>query len=71
MTHKPALPHARSDKRATWNYQQVMEELGCSKRHVYNLFDRGELLGFYIGDGRGLRIYVDSVQALKECKNEL
>lgn len=65
MTHRPSLPYARSDRRSTCNYEFVMVELACSKRHVYNLFDRGELKGFFIGDRRGLRIYLDSVEELK------
>jgi hypothetical protein len=45
-----------------------MEELGCCKRHVYNLFDRGDLQGFFMGAGKGLRIYIDSVDAYKQRK---
>jgi len=70
MTHRPSLPYARGDRRPTCNFKEAMKELGCSKRHVYNLFDREELQGFYIGNRRGLRIYLDSIEGLKRRKGD-
>jgi hypothetical protein len=63
--HRTTVAAAHGDRKPTWNYQQVMDFLECSKRHVYNLFDRGDLEGFFSGSGRGLRIYVDSAQRYK------
>jgi hypothetical protein len=67
--HRTTVAAAHGNRQPTYNYQQVMAELDCSKRHVYNLFDRGDLSGFYLGNGRGLRIYVDSVKKyqLRDC----
>ncbi len=59
--HRQTVAAAHGDRRPTYNYQQVMDALGCSKRHVYNLFDRGDLAGYRVGSQRGLRIFVESV----------
>lgn len=62
MTHRITAAAAHGERKPTWNYQQVMDALGCSKAHVYNLFNRKDLDGFYNGTARGLRIYIDSVK---------
>lgn len=67
MSHIPALPHARDEKRRpTCNVEQARERL-CpdqppSRQHVYNLFNRNELAGYFTGNRRGLRIYLDSIE---------
>ena len=33
-----------------------------SRQHVYNLFHRGDLDGYFLGDSRGLRLYIDSIE---------
>ena len=62
--HRQTVAATHGDRKPTWNYQQVMSALGCSKAHVYNLFNRGDIQGFYNGASRGLRIYVESVKKL-------
>jgi hypothetical protein len=66
MTHRTPIPYAHGDKRPSCNVEQARYKL-CperppSRQHVYNLFHRGDLEGYFIGAGRGLRIYVDSVE---------
>jgi len=66
MTHRTPIPYAQGDRRPTCNVQQARELL-ChdnppSRNHVYNLFHRGDIDGFFIGNSRGLRIYVDSIE---------
>lgn len=39
--------------------KEVANELRCSQRQVYDLFDEGQLEGYRIG--RAIRIYADSV----------
>ena len=53
-------------ERRTVNVMQVVEMLACSRRHVYNLFHRRDIDGFWNGDGRGLRFYHDSIVEFKE-----
>lgn len=68
MTHRPALPHSgREQQRPTCNVEQARERL-CpddppSRQHIYNLFNRGDLDGYFTGNRRGLRIYVDSIES--------
>ena len=71
MTHRPALPHARDEKRRpTCNVEQARERLCAdqppSRQHVYNLFNRQELEGYFTGNRRGLRIYIDSINIFLE-----
>lgn len=69
--HRPAAIHIQIDRRPTMNYAQVMEQLGCSKAHVYNLYNRGDLTGFMSGAGRGLRIYVESISRYLQRNPEI
>ncbi len=66
MTHRTPIPYAHGDRRPTCNVEQARQRL-CpekppSRQHVYNLYHRGDLEGYFVGEGRGLRIYVDSVE---------
>lgn len=69
MTHRAALPHARDEKhRPTCNVEQARERL-CpddppSRQHIYNLFNRGDIQGYYMGNKRGLRLYIDSIDSI-------
>lgn len=38
------------------NVEQVRSKLACSRSHVYNLIERGELAAVRIGTRQGLRI---------------
>jgi hypothetical protein len=67
MTRPSTL--AREPQRSTCNVEQAREKL-CrdkppSRQHIYNLFNRGDLEGYFVGDGRGLRIFVDSIEAYR------
>lgn len=69
MTHRPPIPYAQGDRRPTCNVEQARERL-CrehppSRQHIYRLFHRGDLEGYFLGSGRGLRIYVDSIDGLR------
>lgn len=66
MPHKTPIPYAHGDKRPTCNVEQarykLCQENPPSRQHVYNLFHREDLEGYFVGAGRGLRIYVDSIE---------
>lgn len=66
MSHKTPIPYAHGDKRPTCNVEQtrykLCAEMPPSRQHVYNLFHRGDLEGYFVGAGRGLRIYMDSIE---------
>lgn len=66
MTHRPSLPYARSSQRPSCNVEQARSFLSSdappSRQHIYRLFNRGDLEGYFIGSGRGLRIYIDSME---------
>ncbi|NDY56668.1 helix-turn-helix domain-containing protein [Desulfovibrio sulfodismutans] len=47
------------------NMARVRELLGCSRSHVYRLVERGELRAIKVGDSRGLRVYLSSVESFK------
>lgn len=73
MTHRTPIPYAHGDKRPTCNVEQARHKL-CqekppSRQHVYNLYHRGDLDGYFIGEGRGLRIYIDSIE--KYCRRDV
>jgi len=38
------------------NVEQVRSKLGCSRRHVYNLIDSGNLQALKIGKKYGVRV---------------
>lgn len=44
--------------------------LQCSTRHVQRLFWRGDLLGYFKGDRRGLMIYKSSLEGWKNREVE-
>ena len=69
MTHRTPIPYAQGDRRPTCNVQQARALL-ChdnppSRQHIYRLFHRGDIDGYFLGNGRGLRVYVDSIDQLK------
>jgi len=45
--------------------------LGCTPRHIRDLFHEGELQGFFKGlkTQRGLMIFADSLEAYRDQKN--
>jgi hypothetical protein len=73
-TLKTALPYARGQKRQTCNVQQARSILCAekppSRQHVYNLFHRGDVNGYFLGSNRGLRLYVDSVEKYRDREVE-
>lgn len=48
-------------KRQTLNISQTVEYLGCSRSYVYRLYAEGRIEGYRIGDQKGLRFYLDSL----------
>jgi hypothetical protein len=44
--------------------------LQCSTRHVQNLFWRGDIQGYFKGQGRGLMLYKDTLEAWKNRDSE-
>ncbi|MCG8632833.1 MAG: helix-turn-helix domain-containing protein [Desulfobacterales bacterium] len=38
------------------NVEQVKQVLGCCRRHVYNLIERGDLPAVKIGSRQGIRV---------------
>ena len=69
MSHRAPIPYAQGDRRPTCNVEQarvrLCPDLPPSRQHVYRLFHRGDLDGYFLGSGRGLRIYVDSIELFK------
>ena len=69
MTYRTPIPCANGTRRPTCNVQQARERLCAddppSRQHVYRLFHRGDIDGYFLGKGRGLRIYVDSIDLHK------
>jgi len=55
-------------QRKTCNVQQarllLCPDAPPSRNHVYCLFRRGDVEGYFLGAGRGLRIYADSISEL-------
>jgi len=50
------------------NVEQVRKLLGCSRRHVYNLIEKGDLPAFKIGSRQGIRVKESQVELfLKRC----
>ena len=47
----------------TFNIQQAVEYLNCSRSHVYRLYDSGEIEGFKLGNRQGIRFFRDSCEA--------
>jgi excisionase family DNA binding protein len=45
------------------NVEQVRERLQCSRRHVYNLVNAGQLPALKIGTKYGVRIRLSAVMA--------
>jgi hypothetical protein len=73
MVQRQSLPYARGSQRSSCNVEQARSIL-CSdappsRQHVYRLFNRGDLEGYFLGAGRGLRIYVDSIHNLLRRQN--
>jgi len=68
MVH-PTSTTARPLSRPSCNVEQARHllcaEAPPSRQHIYNLFNRGTVEGFFLGNGRGLRIYTDSIEALR------
>jgi len=53
------------------NVEQVRKRLKCSRRHVYNLIEKGELPAFKIGVRQGLRVKESQVELfLAGCSME-
>ncbi len=43
--------------------EQIHEILNCSRRHVYNLIEQGDLPGFKIGGRGGIRVRESKLEA--------
>ncbi len=58
----------QTTQRKTCNVQQarllLCPDAPPARNHVYCLFRRGDVEGYFLGANRGLRIYADSIQAL-------
>jgi hypothetical protein len=69
MTYRTPIPCAHGTRRKTCNVQQAREllshETPPSRQHVYNLFHRGDIEGYFLGQSRGLRIYADTIERHK------
>ncbi len=53
------------------NVEQVRERLNCSRRHVYNLINMGDLKALKIGDRNGIRIKQSILEDfLRKCEYE-
>ncbi len=48
------------------NVEQVRIILNCSRRHVYNLIEDGDLPGFKIGGRGGIRVRASKLDAFLE-----
>ncbi len=44
------------------NVEQIRKRLSCSRRHVYNLIEKGDLPAFKIGTRQGLRVKESKVE---------
>jgi len=55
--------------RSKINVSQAADYIGCTPRQVYRLVKRGSIEAYRVGDRRGLRIYVDSIDSFIESKN--
>jgi excisionase family DNA binding protein len=51
-----------SGKRRTVNATEAAEWIGCCRQQVYKLYDAGKIDGHRIGEIKGLRFYLDSIQ---------
>lgn len=64
--HKTSTAVQRTGNRPSCNVEQTRGKLSSdnppSRQHVYRLFHRGDLEGYFLGAGRGLRIYIDSIE---------
>lgn len=73
MTHRPSIPYAHGDRRPTCNVEQARTLLCAtmppSRQHIYNLFHRGDLDGYFTGNNRGLRIYVESIEMFRRANS--
>jgi excisionase family DNA binding protein len=52
------------------NIDQVRKKLNCSKSHVYNLIQCGELASVTLGKSKGKRVYESEVDRYVEEKWE-
>lgn len=69
MTYRTPIPYAQGDRRPTCNVEQARYHL-CpehppSRQHIYNLYHRTDIQGYFVGNGRGLRLYIDSIEDYK------
>lgn len=48
------------------NVEQVRERLQCSRKHVYNLINSGELAALKIGEKHGIRVRNSALQVFIE-----
>lgn len=60
----------RIKKKQTINVEQAKDIISCSRRHVYRLVESGQIRGYFIGNGRGLRIIRKSVEEYVDQKKE-
>lgn len=60
----PQEMEAAAASRPSWRVRRVAADLDCDARSVRRLIERGELEAHRIGK-RGVRVYLDSLQAYK------
>jgi excisionase family DNA binding protein len=53
------------------NIDQVRRRLNCSKSHVYNLIQMGELPAVTLGESKGKRVYESEVETYLSRKNDV
>ena len=53
------------------NIDQVRRRLNCSKSHVYNLIQSGELPAVTLGASKGKRVYESEVERYLERRQEM
>lgn len=59
------LPYDRAAGGRLLNVAQVMEDLNCSRAHVYRLVKGGDLKAIRLGGTKGLRITFKSLERFK------
>jgi excisionase family DNA binding protein len=63
FVYKRSRPDLKdADKDRLLNIDQVRRRLNCSKSHVYNLIQMGELPAVTLGASKGKRVYASTVE---------
>jgi excisionase family DNA binding protein len=71
FVYKRSRPDLKdADKDRLLNIDQVRRRLNCSKSHVYNLIQMGELPAVTLGASKGKRVYESDVNTYLAEKQE-